>query len=47
MPLGGEMVNEIIVIRAADPDGSMFRAIMDVLRDRKAEGRWQRFCLER
>ena len=37
MPLGGEMVNEIIVIRAADPDGSMFRAIMDVLRDRKAE----------
>lgn len=37
LPLGGEMVNEIIVIRAADPDGSMFRAIMDVLRDRKAE----------
>ena len=37
LPLGGEMVNELIVIRAADPDGSMFRAIMDVLRDRKAE----------
>ena len=37
MSLGGEMVNEIIVIRAADPDGSMFRAIMDVLQDRKAE----------
>lgn len=37
LPLGGEMVNEIIVIRAADPDASMFRAIMDVLRDRKAE----------
>ena len=37
LSLGGEMVNEIIVIRAADPDGSMFRAIMDVLRDRKAE----------
>ena len=37
LPLGGEMVNEIIVIPAADPDGSMFRAIMDVLRDRKAE----------
>ena len=30
-------MEEIIVIRAADPDGSMFRAIMDVLRDRKAE----------
>ena len=37
LPLWGQMVNEIIVIRAADPDGSMFRAIMDVLRDRKAE----------
>ena len=34
---GGNTVSEIIVIRAADPDGSMFRAIMDVLRDRKAE----------
>ena len=37
MPLGGEMVNEIIVIRAADPDGSLFQAIVDALKDRRAE----------
>lgn len=28
---------EIIVIRAVDPDGSTFNAIMDMLRDRKTE----------
>ena len=30
-------MDEIIVIRAADPDGSLFRAIMDVLKDKRAE----------
>ena len=30
-------MDEIIVIRAADPDGRMFRAIMDALRGRRAE----------
>ncbi|MBM6886083.1 winged helix-turn-helix domain-containing protein [Pseudoflavonifractor phocaeensis] len=28
-------MDEIIVIRAADPDGSIFRAVVDVLRDKK------------
>ena len=32
---GGNIVDEIIVIRAADPDGSIFRAVADVLRDKK------------
>ena len=32
---GGNIVDEIIVIRAADPDGSIFRAVVDVLRDKK------------
>ena len=32
---GGKIVDEIIVIRAADPDGSIFRAVVDVLRDKK------------
>ena len=27
-------MDEIIVIRAADPDGSLFRAVVDTLRDR-------------
>ena len=27
-------MEEIIVIRAADPDGSLFRAVVDTLRDR-------------
>ena len=31
---GGNIVDEIIVIRAADPDGSIFRALVDVLRDK-------------
>ena len=35
VPLGGNIVDEIIVIRAADPDGSIFRAVADVLRDKK------------
>ena len=30
-------MEKIIVIRAADPDGRMFRAIMDALRGRRAE----------
>ena len=32
---GGNIVDEIIVIRAADPDGSIFRAVVDVLRYKK------------
>ena len=32
---GGNIVDEIIVIRAADPDGSIIRAVVDVLRDKK------------
>ena len=34
---GGNIVDEIIVIRAADPDGSIFRAVVDVLRDKKGK----------
>ena len=30
-------MNEIIVIRVADPDGSLFQAIVDALKDRRAE----------
>ena len=30
-------MDEIIVIRAADPDGSVFQAVMDALKDRRAE----------
>ena len=30
-------MDEIIVIRAADPDGSLFQAIVDALKDRRAE----------
>ncbi len=30
-------MSEIIVIRAADPDGSLFQAIVDALKDRRAE----------
>src|SRR5699024_3378741 len=37
LPLGGNTVSEIIVIRAADPDGSLFQAIVDALKDRRAE----------
>ena len=32
-----QRIKEVIIIRAADPDGSMFRAIMDALRGRRAE----------
>ena len=32
-----QRITEVIIIRAADPDGSMFRAIMDALRGRRAE----------
>ena len=34
----GHSMEEIIVIRATDPDGSLFRAIIDVLKDKRAEG---------
>ena len=32
-----QRIKEVIIIRAADPDGRMFRAIMDALRGRRAE----------
>ena len=35
--MGGEIVDEIIVIRAADPDGSVFQAVMDALKGKRAE----------
>ena len=34
---GGSCLEEIIVIRTADPDGSVFKAILDVLQEKKAE----------
>ena len=37
LPLGGNTGSEIIVIRVADPDGSLFQAIVDALKDRRAE----------
>ena len=37
LPSGGNTVSEIIVIRVADPDGSLFQAIVDALKDRRAE----------
>ena len=30
-------MDEIIIIRAADPDGSVFQAVMDVLNGKRAE----------
>ena len=30
-------MEEIIVIRAADPDGSVFKAVMDALKGKRAE----------
>ena len=30
-------MEEIIVIRVADPDGSVFKAVMDALQEKKAE----------
>ena len=30
-------MDEIIIIRAADPDGSVFKAVMDVLNGKRAE----------
>ena len=30
-------MDEIIVIRAADPDGSVFQAVMDALNGKRAE----------
>ena len=37
LPLGGNTVSEIIVIRVADPDGSLFQTIVDTLKDKRAE----------
>ena len=34
---GGSCLEEIIVIRTADPDGSVFKAILDVPQEKKAE----------
>ncbi len=34
---GGNIVDKIIVIRAADPDGSIFKAVVDALKDKRAE----------
>ena len=34
---GGNIVDEIIVIRAADPDGSIFKAIVNALKDKRTE----------
>ena len=30
-------MDEIIIIRAADPDGSVFQAVMDALKGKRAE----------
>ena len=35
--LGGNIVDKIIVIRANDPDGSLFQAIVNMLKDKRAE----------
>ena len=37
MAAGGNIVYEIIVIRAADPDGSIFKAIVNALKGKRAE----------
>ena len=37
LPSGGTTLNEIIVVRVTDPDGSLFQAIMDALKDKRAE----------
>ena len=37
LPSGGTTLNEIIVVRVTDPDGSLFQAIVDALKDRRAE----------
>ena len=34
---GGTTLNEIIVVRVTDPDGSLFQAIMDALKDKRTE----------
>ena len=37
MQSGGNIEDEIIVIRAADPDGSIFKAIVNALKDKRTE----------
>ena len=37
LPSGGTTLNEIIVVRVTDPDGSLFQAIMDALKDKWTE----------
>ena len=37
LPSGGNTVSEIIVIRAADPGGSLFQEIVKALKDKRAE----------
>ena len=37
LPLGGNTVSEIIVIRAADPGGSLFQEIVKALKDKRPE----------
>lgn len=37
LPSGGTTLNEIIVVRVTDPDGSLFQAIMDALKDKRTE----------
>ena len=37
LPSGGNTVSEIIVIRAADPGGSLFQEIVKALKDKRPE----------
>lgn len=37
LPSGGTTLNEIIVVRVTDPNGSLFQAIMDALKDKWTE----------
>ena len=37
LPSGGNTVSEVIVIRAADPDGSLFQTLMDALKSTRTE----------
>ena len=37
LPSGGTTLNEIIVVRVTDPDGSLFQAIVDALKDERSE----------
>ena len=37
LPSGGTTLSEIIVIRVTDLNGSLFQAIVDALKDKRAE----------